>query len=82
MTEKTWLCRRGGVYLSTHHDALVKRGGKGDIPEQRDFGFVVVKAMGCRTYAGDIVRATARGRKKRFAPVLALWHHPYYPLGV
>ena len=30
----------------------------------------------------DIVRATARGRKKRFAPVPGLWHHPYEPLGV
>ena len=25
----------------------------------------------------DIVRAAARGRKKRFAPVPELWHHPY-----
>jgi len=30
----------------------------------------------------DIVRATARGRKKRFASVLGLWHHPYEPLDV
>src|SRR2546426_3914628 len=29
----------------------------------------------------DIVRASVKGRKKRFAPVLALWHHPCYPLG-
>jgi hypothetical protein len=29
-----------------------------------------------QAHAVGIVRATARGRKKRFAPVLALWHHP------
>src|ERR1700740_1436937 len=28
----------------------------------------------------DIVRASLQGRKKRFAPVLALWHHPCYAL--
>jgi len=28
----------------------------------------------------DIVRAAARGRKKRFASVLELWHYPYGPL--
>ena len=27
----------------------------------------------------DIVRAAARGCKKRFAPVLGLWHYPYEP---
>src|SRR5918911_5727743 len=28
----------------------------------------------------EIIRASAQGRKKRFAPVLALWHHPCYIL--
>ena len=27
----------------------------------------------------DIVRVTARGRKKRFASVLGVWHHPCEP---
>jgi hypothetical protein len=38
------------------------------------------QATGCSAYAVEIVRAAVRGRKKRFAPVLGLWHHPYEPL--
>ena len=30
--------------------------------------------------SADIVRASVKGRKKRFAPILALWHYPYYAL--
>src|SRR5262249_32287617 len=40
------------------------------------------QAMGCRAHTVGIVRAAAMGRKKRFAPILGLWHHPYEPLGV
>src|SRR4030095_8160487 len=39
-----------------------------------------VQATGYYAHAVEIVRTPARGRKKRFAPVLGLWHHPYEPL--
>jgi len=41
-----------------------------------------LEAMGDNTYTGYIVRAPAMGCKKRFAPVLVLWHHPSYPVDI
>jgi hypothetical protein len=41
-----------------------------------------LEAMGGDTHTGYIVRVPAMGCKKRFAPVLALWHYPSYPLDI
>jgi len=38
-------------------------------------------ATGYYAHAVEIVRFPARGRKKRFAPSLGMWHHPYGLLG-
>src|SRR6266487_5612750 len=37
-----------------------------------------LEAMGENTYTCYIVRTPALGCKKRFAPMLILWHHPFY----
>src|SRR2546425_11375193 len=37
-----------------------------------------LEAMGDNTYTGYIVRAPVLGCKKPFAPMLVLWHHPFY----
>src|SRR5262245_11767174 len=38
------------------------------------------QAMGYYAHAVEIVRTPARGRKKRFVPIIGMWHHHYESL--